>query len=271
MITSDYHVHSNFSSDSKAPMEDLIEQAISLGLKKLCITDHMDYDYPPQCNLPFVFEIEDYIQKLIELKEQYKTKIEILTGIELGLQPHLKDRIATLTQNYSFDFIIGSSHVIDHLDPYYPDYWINKTADEGIHEYFQSIIDNCKAIDDFHVYGHMDYIIRYVPGQSKDRKEYNYLKYEEILDEALRTILSHNKGIEINTAGYKYGLGHPHPKIEVLKRYKELGGEIITIGSDAHIPDHLCYDFERAAELLSSLGYQYYTTFVQGKPVFEKL
>jgi histidinol-phosphatase (PHP family) len=91
------------------------------------------------------------------------------------------------------------------------------------------------------------------------------------LDDVLRTILDCGKGIEINTSGYKYGLGHAHPKTEILKRYRELGGEIITIGSDAHKPEHLCYDFHLVPELLKSLGFTYYTTFVQRKPVFERL
>ncbi len=271
MILADYHVHSDFSSDSKAPMEQMIERAIQFGLKKLCFTDHMDYDYPQVSNYNFVFDPEGYMKKLYELKERYYKQIEVLMGIELGLQPHLTDRLTSLVKSYPFDFAIGSSHVVNHVDPYYPEYWENRSHEEGIRLYFESIIQNCKMFQGFNVYGHLDYIIRYVPGHSETKATYSYIDYADLLDEALKTIISYGKGIEINTAGFKYGLGFPHPKIEVIKRYKELGGELITIGSDAHKPEHLCYDFNLVPDLLKELGFHYYATFVQGKPIFEKL
>lgn len=277
MILADYHVHSEFSSDSQAPMEQMIEKALQLGLSRLCFTDHMDYDYPPVSNHTFTFDPDAYVKKIIELKEHYHKKIEILTGIELGLQPHLSERLNSLLKNYSFDFIIGSSHVVDHYDPYFPEYWGNKTKEQGVRRYFESIIENCRTFHDFNVYGHIDYIIRYVPEKYIDKAsgrsmpEYSYLDYSDVLDEVLETILAYGKGIEVNSAGLKYGLGYPHPRAEVLKRYLELGGELITIGSDAHKPEHLCYDFQLLPEYLKSLGFRYYAVFKQGKPVYEKL
>lgn len=271
-IIADYHVHSDFSSDGKATMEQMIEQAISLGLKKLCFTDHMDYDYPPVSSLTFMFDIDAYMKKLAQIKQKYQGSIEILTGMELGLQPHLTNRLNDLISKYAFDFIIGSSHVVDNTDPYYPAYWEDKTEEEGIYRYFQSIIDNCNAFDSFNVYGHIDYIVRYTPTRKAGTYiEYDYNKYADILDELLKNLLARGKGIEINTAAYKYGLGHPHPKTEIIKRYRELGGEIITIGSDAHSPEHLCYNFDAIPELLKSVGFKYYTVFVGGKPTFIKI
>lgn len=272
MIIADYHVHSDFSGDSQAPMEDMIEQAIKLGLKKICFTDHMDHDYPHKGDISFIFDPEDYIPKLQDLKEQYATQIEILTGIELGLQPHVTEYYKKLMKQYPFDFAIGSTHVLDYVDPYFPQFWEHRTKEEGLQAYFQSIIDNCKLFrEEFNVYGHLDYIIRYVPTKDGKKADYSYADYSDLLDEVLRTILECGKGIEINTSGFKYGLGYAHPKIEILKRYKELGGQLITVGSDAHKPEHLCFDFKVVPDLLKSLGYTYYTTFVQRKPIFEKL
>lgn len=273
MIAADYHVHTDFSSDSKAPMEQMIEKAISLGLKKICITDHMDYDYPPVSKYTFVFDPDQYMEKLDRMRSEYGKQIEILTGLELGLQPHLKDKLTTLTESYPFDFIIGSSHVVDHVDPYYPEYWENITIKEGITRYFESIPENLKTFGGFHVYGHLDYIIRYLPGQLKAtvKTDYSYAEYAELLDEILKALIVNGKGLEVNTAGFKYGHAYPHPKPEILKRYRELGGELITIGSDAHKPEHLCYDFAVISDLLISLGYRYYATFAQGKPIYEKL
>lgn len=295
MIIADYHVHSDFSSDGKASMEQMIEQAIRLGLKTLCFTDHMDYDYPQVSDYSFVFDMEEYQKKLEGLKQKYHGRIELLTGVELGLQPHITDRMTSLIRSFPLDFIIGSSHVVDHADPYYPEYWQGITEEEGIRRYFESIIENCKVFDGFHVYGHLDYIVRYTPSMvsykqilrsdssapeyhslvseayQKINTLYTYAKYSDILDEVLKTILSMGKGIEVNTSAFKHGLAYPHPRTEVLKRYKELGGELITIGSDAHMSEHLCYDFNPAEELLKSLGYRYYAIFRQGSPHMVKL
>ena len=275
MIFADYHVHSEFSSDSKAPMEQMIEKAIELGLKKICFTDHMDYDFPKVSELRFVFDPKAYVQKLEELKDRYHKQIKILTGIELGLQPHLSQELSMLMKKYSFDFAIGSSHVVDRLDPYFPEYWENRSTEAGIVRYFESIIENIRSYQGFSVYGHIDYIIRYIPGfqpsLSSQVHHYDYYTYADLLDEVLKTIIAYDKGIEVNTAGLKYGLSHPHPRPEILKRYLELGGELITIGSDAHKPEHLAYDFHLIPDLLQSLGFRYYATFEQGKPVYEKL
>lgn len=271
MIIADYHVHSSFSSDSQAPMEQMIEEAIRLGLQKICFTDHMDFDYPPVSQLTFVFDPEPYFTKLEEMKERYQRQIKVLAGIELGLQSHLRNRMQSLIDRYPFDFVIGSSHIVDHMDPYLPTYWENRSIQDSIRRYFESIIEYCRLFQGFHVYGHLDYVVRYVPGYKEIKYNYNYSDYADILDVVLRTLLSYGKGIEINTAGLKYGLGYAHPKTEVLKRYRELGGELITIGSDGHKPEHLAYDFNVIPDYLKSLGYKYYATFEQGKPIYEKL
>lgn len=277
MILADCHVHSSFSSDSKAPMEHMIEKALELGLKRLCFTDHMDYDYPSVNESSFVFDLEEYRNRLLKLKEHYEKHIEIFTGIELGLQPQLAGRLYKLTDSSPFDYIIGSSHVVDHVDPYYPEYWTDKSKEEGIKRYFESILENCRAFMGFHVYGHLDYIVRYVPerlydaGQPGGKADYSCSDYSDLIDKILKLLICSGKGIEINTAGLKYGLGYPHPKKEILKRYKELGGELITIGSDAHKPEHLCYDFQLLPEYLKHLGFKYYAVFINGSPVYEKL
>lgn len=268
MIIADYHVHSHFSSDSTATMEEMVEKSISLGMKKICFTDHMDYDFPKEYGLPFVFNPEEYFPELERIADRYKDQIKVLKGIELGLQPYLADRYKQLMDIYDFDFAIGSSHLVNKIDPYQPAYWVNITSEEGINAYFQSIIDNVKAFSEFQVYGHLDYVVRYAPDKNKS---YSYLKYADIIDEMLKAIIHAGKGIEINTAGFKYGLGYAHPQTDVLIRYKELGGELITIGSDGHKPEHLGYDFPRAEELLISLGFEYYTTFEKRKPFFHKL
>lgn len=276
MIKGDYHVHSSFSSDSKAPMEQTIEMAISKGLEKICFTDHMDLHYPKASGeYDFIFDLEDYINKLDTLKFKYSDKIKIMTGIELGLQPYIKNELYNLSQSKSLDFVIGSTHVIDNIDPYYPDYWVDKTVTNVINRYYEIVLSNCIEMSEcFDVYGHIDYIIRYIPKHMKKNlrhHEFSYENFKDLVDEILKTIIYKGKGIEINTSGFKYGLERPHPEQAILNRYYELGGEIITVGSDAHISEHIAYDFTKAEAILKKIGFRYYTIFEDRKPTFVKL
>lgn len=268
-ITADYHVHSSFSSDSDSPMEDIIEKAIAIGLERICFTDHMDYEYPKQYlenGCVFEFDVDAYCKKIQQMQEKYNNQIKVLMGIELGVKPDLASRLNKLVESYPFDFVIASSHLLDDYDPYYPDYWesIGNDTDYGIRRYFESIIENVEAFSNFDVYGHLDYIIRYVPDKAF---QYEPERYQEIIDKLLTTIIQAGKGIEVNTAGLKYGLPFAHPKEELLKRYFELGGTYITIGSDGHKPEHIAYDFDKEANLLEKLGITHYTVFEQRKPI----
>ena len=141
-----------------------------------------------------------------------------------------------------FDFVIGSSHVVHGYDPYYKEYFKGREESACYREYFESILENLEAFSGMDVYGHIDYVVRYGPNQNK---EYSYERYRDILDEILRTIIDKNLGIELNTGGFHYGLGEPNPCRAVIRRYRELGGEVITVGADAHAPAKIAYDLIR--------------------------
>lgn len=260
MITADLHVHTSFSSDSEESLDNAVNAAISAGLKTLCITEHMDMDYPTG---EFQLDTEAYREALFSARERYSDRIELLFGVELGLMGYLAPRLYEFAGAYDFDFIIGSSHLVDGIDPYYPGYFDKLGDKEGVRRYFQSILDNIAAFDDFDVYGHLDYVVRY-----SDAKTYLPSEYSDMLDEILKKLISMGKGIELNTAGLKYGLGWAHPHPEVLKRYRELGGEIITVGSDGHRAEHIAYDFKTAEEILKAAGFTYRAVFRGRKAEF---
>ena len=267
MIICDFHNHTDFSADCETPAEKMIEKAIELGLSYLCITDHMDPDmqFP---GMDFTFDLEKYFSKHKEWKEKYQDKIQILTGIELGLQPHIAKDLSQVLAAGTYDFVIGSVHVIDHIDPYFKEYWEGKTEFQGILRYYENILECLNAYTDFDVFGHLDYVVRYGPTQDKN---YSCSSYKEIIDEILHKLIANHIGLELNTAGLKYGLSFAHPQIEVLKRYRELGGEIITVGSDGHKPEHLAYEFHKVPSILKEAGFEYYTIFKNRKPEFIKL
>lgn len=265
----DCHIHSSFSADSQTPMEDMIQGAVRQGLSGICFTEHLDPDYPDTPDsITFSLDIPAYRQKLLFLKGKFGDKIQIRFGIELGLQPHLRGYFERLLKETPFDFVIGSSHVVHGYDPYYPEYFKEREESCAYEEYFQSILENLHAFSEMDVYGHIDYIVRYGPNKNLS---YSYKQYREILDEILRTLISKGVGIELNTGGYHYGLGEPNPCTDVILRYRQLGGEIITIGADAHAPDKIAYAFGKAARVLTECGFSYYTVFHDRKPEFIKL
>lgn len=275
MIRSDNHVHTSFSTDSDTPMEAMVQRGIELGLSSVCFTDHIDYDFPDTGNgVEFLFEMEPYFEMLSFLQGKYP-QFEIRRGVELGLKPDLAQRCNALIQAHPFDFVIGSTHLVDNADPYYPSFWEQFSEKDGIRRYYEITMENIRTDTKFDVYGHIDYIIRYTPTQQKNKEQgiideaymdRCFRDSSDMIDEILRLLLAKGKGIEVNTAGIKYGLGHTNPQEKVLKRYRELGGEIITVGSDAHETKHLAYAFEEIPELLRKCGFRYYTEFRKRKP-----
>ena len=231
-IRCDAHVHTAFSTDSDASVKDMLEAALKKGMDAVCITDHLDLDFP-------------YYEDLGDA-ETYRG----------------------LLKEHPFDFVIGSVHLVKGRDPYYREAF-GKTGDKELYRAaFEETLENVKATDAFDVLGHVDYVVRYGKGQAR---EYSYLEYADILDEILRTVVGKGKGIEINTAGIRYGLQFFNPHPDILRRFRELGGEIVTVGSDAHKPEDVAGEFGRAAGVLSGCGFRYYAEFEAGKPIFKKL
>lgn len=266
-MKADFHMHTSFSTDSDTEPEKMVEKAIAFGLDTICFTDHQDFDFPGGEHL-FVFDTEAYFDKLRKLQVLYQKKIEIRIGVEIGLQPHLGEAYEKYVSSYPFDFVIGSVHVVDRLDPYDGVFFEGKTDTNAYRQAFVETLKDIKAVEDFDVLGHIDYIVRY--GKEK-AENYSYAKFSDEIDEILKYLILHGKGIELNTAGLKYGLGFCHPHPDILKRYRELGGEIITIGADGHKPEHIAYDFEKVRFLLQEIGFKYYTEFKEREPIFKQL
>lgn len=269
-ITADFHLHSSFSGDSDTPMEQMILRGIELGLTKMCFTEHNDFDYPvTEREADGFFEVnpDAYLYDFLKLREKYAGKIALLFGVELGLQPHLSKRNAAFAKEHDYDFIIGSSHICHGKDPYYPAFYEGRSQEAAYREYFESILENLKVYSNFDVYGHLDYVVRY--GPEKDRG-YCYETYSDLFDRILELLLEKGKGLELNTGGISDGMRDVHPCREVLRRYRQKGGEIITIGSDAHDPAEIAAHFHRAEEVLQECGFRYYTVFENRQPEFKR-
>lgn len=255
----DFHMHSSFSSDSSSDPEEMIKSSINKGLAEICFTDHMDIDMPgAEPGYDFIFDPEEYFDKLSALRDEYSDRIRINIGIELGLQTHIVSEMEELVNKYPFDFVIGSTHVVNGKDPYYKEYFEGRSDHDAFLEYFEYIYENIKAFKGFDVVGHIDYALRYTPTKGYELK---YSEYGDILDAILNEIIDSGLGIELNTAGLRFGMNHPNPHEDVIKRYRQLGGDIITVGADAHTPESIGYAFHKVRDILTECGFTHYNVF----------
>lgn len=261
--TTDLHMHSSFSGDSQAPMEAMIVSAIRKGLTHICFTEHIDRDFPTDHHENFSVDTPAYLAAYNALSEKYRGQINIYFGIELGLQPYLSGFYEEYIQQYPFDYCIGSSHLVDGRDPYYKDFFEGRDEASVYRRYFETILENLDAFSSMDSYGHLDYIVRYGPDQNR---YYTYEKYADLLEEILKKLIDKGIALECNTSGFRYGLGHPNPCEEILTRYRQLGGELLTIGSDGHSPEHVAFAYEKLGGLLRSCGYTHYTIFEKRIP-----
>lgn len=275
MIIADTHSHSEYSGDSRSPMLAYIERATKLNLNYFYFTDHHDLYYPEAEKKDgsfgniFSLDISNYIKNLSFLKEKFKSKIHILTGIELGLTIESLKEYESLVSTHPFDFVIASIHLVEGMDPYYPEFWLHHDSQSAIKKYFTKMLEMLEKFENFDSLGHLDYIFRYIldeAGNPEDRN-YAYVNYADLIEPILLKLIEMNKALEVNTGGFRAGLGVPNPQPEVLKRYFELGGKKITIGSGAHRPESIAHSFDICEEMLKEIGFTHYEVYENRKPI----
>ncbi|MCI9164216.1 MAG: histidinol-phosphatase HisJ family protein [Lachnospiraceae bacterium] len=257
----DFHIHTSFSQDSSTPARMQIERCLALGMEEICITDHHDYD--AGLVEPFLLDFPVYLSGLSLLREEYSGRIRVNIGVELGLQIRIREYLNRLVDSLDVDYIIGSSHSIDQMDPFYPSFFEGRSEREAYERYFESSLERVRTLDCFDSFGHLDYIVRYGPDTNRN---YSYAAYRDYIDPILRALIEKGKALECNTAGFKYGLGHPNPTEDVLRRYRQLGGEQVILGSDAHVPEHIGHSFDKARAILLSCGFRYLTVYHKRNP-----
>ena len=287
----DYHIHTYYSDDSTYPMEQVVKDAISKGITDLCFTDHVDYGIkedtdklsPEQRqelkvkiqnhNVPqYNVDYPAYVAEYQDLKEKYADKINLKLGMEFGLQIHTIPQYQKLFNSYSFDFIIMSCHQVENKEFWTQEFQQGRSQDEYNQRYYDEILEQVKNYHDYSVLGHLDLIARYDKAGI-----YPFAKIQDKIAEILKIVIADGKGIELNTSSVRYKIHNAQgeqeltPSREILDLYKELGGRIITVGSDSHKPEHLgAYIAEQSQELLK-LGFKEICTFEKMQPIFHKL
>lgn len=265
----DYHVHSHFSDDSVYKMQDVVKDAILLGIDELCFTDHFDlnekiegHETVEQSLIPF----PRYFSEIEKLQKKFHNKIKIKKGMEFGIQYGTIDEYKKIFDEYPFDFILLSIHRIDNKGYWNRKFQRGKTESEYYNDYYQAMYKVVQNYHDYSVLAHLDLIRRY-----DNNDGYDVMNDREMIEKILKYIIADGKGIEINTSFIRYEIGDMTPSVNILKLYLELGGRIITIGSDSHKPIHLGAYIEEIKAQLKEIGFKEYCTFDKMKPIFHEL
>ena len=278
-MKADYHIHTMFSDDSRELPENHINRALEMGLDEICFTDHVDYGIKKDWSegnivyrqgdgiitpvdehtLMVNVDYPRYFAKIHELRAKFAGKIIIKTGLEFGVQTFTVDRYEKLFAAYrdELDFILLSIHQIDNLELFTHDFQRGKSQKEYNEAYYRELYEVVKNFKHYSVLAHMNLICRY------DQEDvYPFAKVKDMIAEILKIVIADGKGIELNTSSWHYKLPDTTPSRDILRLYRDLGGKIITMGSDAHSANYLADHFADARQILrNEIGFEYICTF----------
>jgi len=268
-MRADFHVHSNISLDSREPMANSIQAAIDLGFDAICLTDHFDLIAAEVPGKRIGAEMHDvWIRSYAEIeaaRAQFGDRIEILLGMELGEAVQDLTSAKSAASTPGLDYLLGSIHAVTGIkDFYYLDYPDLATCLSLAEVYLD---ENIALVKDGYLdcLAHVGFLNRYtVPLGFR----IDFMLFEEKLRHLFRLLVESGRGIELNTSGLRQGVGSAFPSLPILRLYKECGGEIVTVGSDAHCAAHVGRHFDEAYDLLQEAGFRYQTIFRQRKPTF---
>lgn len=265
MFLADYHTHSRFSNDGTDPVPDMLRAAEKRGLSELCVTDHCDIALRP-------FDGNAYWRMLDGAAAQNKTGVRLLRGIELGEGFWDKKGAEALMAAYPYDFVIGSVHTLRGEDDFY---FIHYDSAGQCYDYLDRYWADTLALcawGGFDVLGHLFYPLRYMRGRQGFSLPDVYGRYENELRRIFEILCQKGRGIELNLSGlYRAQGGGVLPPPEILALYRRCGGEIVTLGSDAHTARDVGSALREGTALLEAAGFGYVTAYEGRKPRFEKI
>lgn len=259
------HTHCSHSADSPTDIREMIEKAIALGTSYIAFTDHCDRDYlyndSPDCGIRQI-DINSHIKEVLEYREEYKDRIYVALGIELGFTEEAQKDYSNIIESCNeWDIILNSVHSVQGIDCYRPEFFDNLTKSEGYNKYLLAVLDSVKANYSFDVISHLGYVTRRAPFADKTL---NYSEHKEIIDEILKAIINKGLSLELNTHAKSAGLTFL-PNIDIIKRYIQLGGEEFTFGTDAHRVDRLGDSYNEVVDVMKSLGINYFNIYKKRK------
>ena len=253
-LLTDMHSHTESSHDAKSTVDELCEAEISRKVSVLAITDHFDGVAPDERD-PFTVALSSTADAEMA-KEKYKDKLTVLKGTELGEAFWAKEHLKKVEEHFTFDVKIGSVHAVRYKDMREPFSVMDfsdiplETVEDYYSQYLDDMIENLESVD-FDILAHLDNPQKYIKG--KYGIELDGSRYRSQVDRILRFIVDHGIALEINTATYSI-YGDNMPSSDIVRRWRELGGYIVTVGADSHIPENAAKHLDKALDLIKSLG-----------------
>ncbi len=272
MYLCDSHIHSEFSFDGSVPVEEMVKQGIENGIDVMTVTDHCDVvgigDKDSEFGVDLEKAIPCSVAEIRRVSDLYSGKIKVLAGVELGEPTQLPDKTKIALNMAEYDFILASTHQVRGRRDFYFLEYNNDNIDVLMTEYFNEQLEVARW-NGFDSLAHFDYPARYIAERTNIRLDYT--KYQNIIDEILKILIKNNKALEVNTSTISKPLSRPMAGEEVLKRYKALGGKLITLGSDAHTKDALGKDLNKGIEIIKKIGFNAYYYYEKHNPIEVKL
>jgi histidinol-phosphatase (PHP family) len=254
----DTHMHTRFSTDSKMSIEAAIKKAEELNIG-IIITEHMDLNFPDKDQ--FIFDPKQYFNEY----SRYRSH-KVLLGIELGMITDQVEENKKIIESYPFDYVIGSVHLVDNIDVLAEELYINRSKKDSYERYFKYMLDCIKTHNFVDSIGHIDYISRY---SVYEDKEIYYEDFSEHIDEVLKAAIQAGKALELNTR--RLGSSDAVNNLrKIYKRFYELGGRIITVGSDSHYENSIGFNFDTAKAIAESCNLKI-VYFKERKPEYVSL
>lgn len=251
----DYHIHSKHSFDGSVEIDTIVKEALRKGMSGVTMTEHVEFVGLYEVDL--LPDIDAYRLDVANMQKKYPD-FKIGMGIELGLQSGLLESYSKISQAAEWDFIIGSVHYLHGGNLHTGEFSAGKSKGEAWHEYLVALRKLVEEVPYFDVLGHLDLLRR---DTTLADRTLSWQEFGQEIDELLLALISHGKGLEVNTGALRYGLPEPHPVSSILSRYHQLGGEIVTCGSDAHLQESVCQDIPLAYEYIKAAGFKYISLF----------
>lgn len=257
----DTHTHTSFSFDGRCSSVDMAERGKELGLNYMAFTDHLDRDYVHIDRYSYVgqLDINRYIKEVTALKERYPF---LALGIELGYSEKAENDYCTMLEMARFDYVLNSIHTIDGQDVYNSEYFEDKDKKTAYTNYLLQVNKSTKAKYFYNTISHLGFV------RKNSTYEDNFMplsEYGDVLEEIFKNIIDMGKTLEVNTNIKTQDF---MPTKELLTRYYEMGGRSIAFASDAHVANRIGDMYEQASEMVTGIGFRYWTVYRERKPIF---
>lgn len=253
----DLHVHTHYSADCTVPMAASCEAAIAAGITEIAFTDHVEHE-PSDASFGY-YRFGEYRRELERVRERYGDQLTVLAGAEVDFNTGIAESVEAFLSAHEFDFVIGSVHYAEGGQLIFPEYFIHRSLDDVFLPYFEQVH---AAVETgwFDTIGHLDLPKRYAP---QTRELYDPTRYRTSLGPVFRALIDRRVSFEINTSGLRQPPRASMPGPRIVQWYVEAGGELITIGSDSHVPETIGAGMSTTLDMLELCGIRAVSTFRQ--------